>query len=97
MARHGRYDSNDWGTASDPFYPAILDGGYPEFQTNHGFPSNPLGIAEFFGSGVTESAMEHRFRPARAHAKLMIELVKAGEDPGEYDFVDMNSTGKNSA
>ncbi|KAK4147210.1 uncharacterized protein C8A04DRAFT_25013 [Dichotomopilus funicola] len=49
-------------------------------------------IAEFFGSGVTESSMEHKFRPARAQAKLMTELVKVGEDPGEYDFVDMNST-----
>ncbi|KAL2197437.1 hypothetical protein P885DRAFT_77126 [Corynascus similis CBS 632.67] len=43
-------------------------------------------IAEYHGGGVTESAMEHKFRLARAQADLIKLMVANNRDPGDYDI-----------
>ncbi|KAL2179093.1 uncharacterized protein P884DRAFT_268266 [Thermothelomyces heterothallicus CBS 202.75] len=46
-------------------------------------------IAQYHGGGVTESAMEHKFRLARAQAELIKVMVANDRDPGDYDIPNL--------
>ncbi|KAL1835704.1 hypothetical protein VTJ49DRAFT_6201 [Mycothermus thermophilus] len=45
-------------------------------------------IAKYFGGRTTESAIEHRFRPLRAQADALREMVPAGADPMDFPVFD---------
>ncbi|KAH6636981.1 hypothetical protein F5144DRAFT_487238 [Chaetomium tenue] len=54
-------------------------------------------IAKFHGGGVTVSSMEHKFRAARAQAKVITAMVNEGLDPGDHDILVLKQeSGKTS-
>ena len=52
-----------------------------------------LAIAAAYGSDVSASAMEHRFRPIKEQAKAIRAILECGEDPKDVDI--LNKEGMN--
>ncbi|KAL2157609.1 hypothetical protein VTH06DRAFT_5988 [Thermothelomyces fergusii] len=46
-------------------------------------------IAKYHGGGVTESAIEHKFRLVRAQAELIKAMVANNRDPGDYNIPNL--------
>lgn len=55
------------------------------------------GIARHLGKSVTESAVEHRFRPIRVAADVTRAAVTAGKDPAAYQIFEIKREGRTAS